>query len=81
MYLLRNTVTGEFAHFASSGQHDGLTTDNVSDAREFDSYGEAAEFNQNFGPEWTVCDPFAAWGRDAFDVSMGRAIRRELPAW
>lgn len=72
MYLLRNEVTGEFARHDSMGQQDGLTTDDVSLAREFATGGEASATTPR-----NVVEPFTF---SAAQVDMGRAIRRELPA-
>lgn len=54
MYYLINDRTGEWAHKDSIGEHDGLTTRNDREAAVFESYGEASEYSQNFGPDWRV---------------------------
>ena len=52
IYVLVNRSTGIFAGRDCAGQHDGRFVDDVADAREFATYGEAAEFGQNFDDNW-----------------------------
>ena len=52
IYVLANRSTGKIAGRDCTGQHDGLFVDDVADAREFATYGEAAEFGQNFDDNW-----------------------------
>jgi len=54
MFYLINDVTGEYAHRDSRGQHDDKTTTNLADAASFDTFGEASDYSQNFGPDWRV---------------------------
>ncbi|WP_164885786.1 hypothetical protein [Paenirhodobacter populi] len=53
-YYLRNEVSGTYAHRDSIGQHDGLTTTDLDNAARFDTWGEASDYSQNFGPDWSV---------------------------
>ena len=53
-YYLENSVTEQLAHKNSVGEHDGLTTDRISDAAWFDTRTDAYDFAQNFGPDWQV---------------------------
>ena len=52
MYVLINRVTGLFAARECTGQHDGRFSDDIADAKEFYSYGAAADFGQNFDDTW-----------------------------
>lgn len=45
---IQNEETGEFVG------HRGKPVTEFPDARKFDTWGEANEFNQNYGPEWVV---------------------------
>lgn len=51
---LHNQATGQYAHQSSIGEHDGLTTNDLREAACFDTWGEASEYSQNFGPDWFV---------------------------
>lgn len=75
-YVLRNRETGAFARADSVGQHDGRMTDDVADAKEFDTFGAASDYSQNFGDEWHPEPLFAPQP----PVSMGRVITAEIPA-
>jgi hypothetical protein len=54
MFVLTNRKTRMHARFDSIGEHDGKVTDDVGSAKEFDTFGEASEFSQNFGDDWKV---------------------------
>jgi hypothetical protein len=75
MYVLKNTRTGQFARYDSEGEHDGRTTDDVAQAREFPEWGAASDYSQNFGSDFEVRD----LGDENRLVRMGRAARAELP--
>lgn len=75
-YVLMNRATGEYARADCAGQHDGKFTDDVADAKEFVTFGQASDFSQNFGDDWQPEALFADQG----PVSLGRAISREIPA-
>lgn len=51
-YVLKNRQTKLLAHRNSVGQHDGLVTDDIGDAKEFATFGEASDYAQNFGDGW-----------------------------
>lgn len=51
-YVLLNRRTKLLARRDSVGEHDGLVTDDVGDAKEFATYGEASDYGQNFGADW-----------------------------
>lgn len=55
-YYIQNEKTGLYASNRSNGEHDGLTTDTLEYAREFQSWRSANEFNQNFGPDYVVIE-------------------------
>lgn len=54
MFYLYNERSCLYAHRDSKGQHDGLTTANLADAATFDTFGQASDYSQNFGPDWIV---------------------------
>ncbi|WP_176538943.1 hypothetical protein [Rhizobium sp. J15] len=54
MYVLLNEKTRKFAHKDSIGEHDGLVTDREEDAAQFEDWGDASDYSQNFGPDWIV---------------------------
>lgn len=54
MFYLANYQANKWAHRDSSGEHDGLVTERMADAACFDTFAEASEYSQNFGPDWSV---------------------------
>ena len=54
MFYLANMKTNKWARDDSAGEHDGLVTDTLTDAAAFDTWGDAANYSQNFGPDWEV---------------------------
>jgi hypothetical protein len=52
IYVLCNRETRQIARYDCLGEHDGKFTDDPADAKEFSTYGECAEFGQNFGGNW-----------------------------
>lgn len=58
LYVLRNRVTGQFAMRSCMGQRDGNFSDDPADAKEFHSYGDCADFGQNFDDDWHPEDLF-----------------------
>ena len=75
VYILQHETTGQYATMSCIGQHDGKFSDDVADAKEFASYGEAADYSQNFDNNWIVVPLYA----DQPDVDMSRVYRDELP--
>ncbi len=73
-YVLQNRRTRLMAHYNSAGQHDGLVTDDVGDAKEFATFGECAEYSQNFDDEW---QPESTHSPVPY-VDYGDALTREL---
>lgn len=49
-----NENTGVYVHKNSQGQHDGLVTTDIKEAKSFESYGAASDFIQNFGDDWLI---------------------------
>ena len=52
IYVLMNRETRMVATRDCMGQHDGKFSDDVADAKEFSSYGEASDYGQNFDDNW-----------------------------
>lgn len=55
-YFLQNEMTELFARHDSQGEHDGKVTQNLEDAKEFQTRAEAYEFAQNFGPHFNIVE-------------------------
>ncbi len=53
-FYLINEVTDMLAHRDSRGEHDGKITEHCAEAARFDSWGDASDYGQNFGPDWRV---------------------------
>jgi len=51
-YVLTNRKSRLMARADCIGQHDGKFTDDVGDAKEFDTFGQCADFGQNFDDDW-----------------------------
>ena len=58
-FVLFNEAKKVFAGQSCAGQHDGKFVSDVADAKEFSSYGDAADFGQGFDDEWNPVDLFA----------------------
>lgn len=54
MFYLVHIPTGRLANQGCTGEHDARATASFSDALGFSSWGDASDFSQNFGPDWTV---------------------------
>lgn len=54
MFYLIHAPTDQFAHELATGEHDAAMTNRTTDAKAFNSWGEASDFSQNFGPDWRV---------------------------
>lgn len=78
MYVLQNQRTNQFARYDCAGEHDGRFTDpgDITDAKEFDTFGAAADYGQNFGDDWHPMPLF----NETLAVDMRRAISREIPS-
>jgi hypothetical protein len=55
-YLIENAQTGQLAAQDCQGEHDGRFTNDANEARIFDTRGQASDFAQNFGPDWSVME-------------------------
>lgn len=51
-YVLFNRSTKQFAARGCQGQHDGKFSQDIGDAFEFPTFGECADFGQNFDDSW-----------------------------
>lgn len=78
IYVIQNERTGLMARHDTEGQHDGRVTDDVCAAKEFQTHGEANEFNQNFGPEWVVRPLFDEMPKVYVDMSRVYALDEDL---
>lgn len=56
MYYLINEHSRSYAREDSVGEHDKKTTETLSRAMSFEIYGEAVDYLQNFGPEWSIVE-------------------------
>lgn len=54
MFYIENDYTGMFADARCTGEHNVIPTANPAEARAFDTWGEASNFSQNFGPDWNI---------------------------
>lgn len=72
IYVLRNQQTSEFATRNCVGQHDGRFSDGVADAKEFDTFGECADYGQNFDDNW---QPMALFDDAPRSVSFAPGAR------
>lgn len=52
IYVLMNRSNGLFAMRDCMGEHDGRFSDDVADAKEFDTFGACADYSQNFSDGW-----------------------------
>ena len=80
LYVIQNMKTGLLARHDCEGEHDGRFTDDISIAKEFwtsrRESAEAAEYSQNFGPDWTVQAVFDDPGHA--DMSRVYALPEDL---
>jgi hypothetical protein len=76
LYVLMNEQTGQYATMSCVGQHDGKFSDDIADAKEFDSFGAAADYSQNFGPEWHV---ETIMSDEFHEADFSKVYRDELP--
>lgn len=51
-FVLANRETGLLAAHDCVGEHDGRFTDSLASAKQFQSYGEASDYSQNFDDTW-----------------------------
>lgn len=56
MIYLVHVPTGRLANKGCTGEHNVIPTASFIDALAFETYREASEFSQNFGPDWNVAD-------------------------
>jgi hypothetical protein len=54
MHYLRHIQSDQLANRDCTGEHDVRPVDSCLEAAAFDTWGEASDFSQNFGPDWTV---------------------------
>lgn len=73
IYVLINRETGLLAARDCMGQYDGRFCEDVADAREFPSYGDCAEYSQNFDDNW---QPEALFDERPFSASLAPGARR-----
>ncbi|MGB3833759.1 MAG: hypothetical protein WA975_18060 [Mesorhizobium sp.] len=72
IYVLTNRKTGLLAAHDCMGQHDGRFCDDVALAKEFGTYGECAEFGQNFDDNW---QPEALFDERPYSASFAPGAR------
>ncbi len=53
-FFIENESTGQLARHDCAGEHDGKFTSDAREAAMFDTWGDASDFLQNFGPHWNV---------------------------
>lgn len=54
MFYIKHSHTGMLADSRCTGEHNAIQTANPSEAKAFETWGDASEFNQNFGPDWEI---------------------------
>jgi hypothetical protein len=56
MFYLIHNPSGQLAHSLATGEHDAAKTNRCADAKAFDNHGDASDFSQNFGSDWSVIE-------------------------
>jgi hypothetical protein len=54
MFYLVHSPSGQLAHNLATGEHDAAKTNRTTEAKAFDTFGEASDYGQNFGPDWHI---------------------------
>lgn len=54
MFYIVHVPSGHLANEGCTGEHDVKPTASFTDAVAFDTWGDASDFSQNFGPDWSV---------------------------